>query len=415
MMNCSVFFPAIRTALLLFMLCLALPAHSGELNDAAFAELAKNLQVRLDSLREEQGFPGATAAVAFEDGRLIKLASGMANLEKGIAMTPDHRMPGGSSGKTYAAAVAVILEHEGLWDLDDRLEKYVGDRPWFHDIANQDTITLRQLLQHRSGLENWYDQPRFHAMVEERVKIGKAIDDFSREELIEFIHGVPQLFEPGKGYRYTDVGFILVGEAIEAVTGENYFDVLESRILDPLGLNLTAKSHQRSSGIAQGYSPNPSPLVPGVTHMIDDNGYLKFDPELEFTGGGLVNNPGDMARWVIALYTGRAISKDAAAAIVAPPQHLTGKEERTGNYYGLGVFVNNYPSGILTYGHGGWFPGYRSVMQYLPEHGFATAVQLNTELGTWAEKPPGPGEKRPSAELVQQFLQEVVLKALSEG
>ena len=405
---------AFKMAMVLVLLSTALTAFSGELNDAAFVELTKNLQTKLDSLRKEQGFPGATAAVAFENGRLIKLATGMANVEKGIAMTPDHRMPGGSTGKSYAAAVAVILEQEGLWDLDDKVEKYVGDRPWFHDIANQDRITLRQLLQHRSGLQNWYDQPRFHSMVAEKVKIGKAIDDFSRQELIEFIHGVPQLFEPGEGYRYTDVGFILIGEAIEAVTGQNYFDVLESRALDPLGLNLTGKSQQYNSGSAQGYSPNTSPLVPGVTHMIDDNGYLKFDPELEFTGGGLVNNSGDMARWVIALYTGRAVSKEAAAAIVSPPLHLTEKEKSSGNYYGLGVFVENQPSGIVTYGHGGWFPGYRSEMHYLPDHDFSIAVQLNTELGTWGEKPPGPGEMRPSADLVQQYLQEIVLQAQAQ-
>jgi hypothetical protein len=79
---------AFKMAMVLVLLSTALTAFSGELNDAAFVELTKNLQTKLDSLRKEQGFPGATAAVAFENGRLIKLATGMANVEKGIAMTP---------------------------------------------------------------------------------------------------------------------------------------------------------------------------------------------------------------------------------------------------------------------------------------------------------------------------------------
>ncbi len=245
------------------------------------------------------------------------------------------------------------------------------------------------------------------------VEQGGNIGDLVREDIIRFIAGVPPLFEPGRGFRYTDVGYILVGEAIEAVTGENYFDTLRHRLLDPLGLNLTAPTRRYMSGIAQGYAPIPSPLVPGVTHMVADNGELKFDPEMEFTGGGLVNNVGDMARWVMALYTGRAISPAAAQAIVEPPPHLTEREQKTGNYYGLAVFVQRQPWGVTTWGHGGYFPGYLSEMQYLPEHGFSIAVQINTEIDV--PPPPNMEEPRLYTDVVHEALQKTVLEALAPG
>ncbi len=396
----------------LLVLLLVPPAWPATLGDAEFADLAKDLQLTLNQLQAEQGFPGATAAVALGDGRLIKIATGMADVERGIAMTPDHRLMGGSTGKTYVAAVAVILELDGVWDLDDKLSRYLGDRPWYKDIANKDTMTLRNLLRHRSGVENYYDLPRFHELVAEMAKKGRGIDEFSREKLIRFVVGLPPLFEAGKGYRYTDIGYILIGEAIEAVTGEDYFEVLENRLLHPLGLNLTGRSKRRMAGITQGYAPDTGPLVPGITRMLADNGELKFDPALEFTGGGLVNNSGDMARWLVALYSGRAISIDAVRDITAPPDHPTDRENESGNYYGLGVFVRTHANGPTTWGHGGYFPGYRSAMQYLPEHQFAGAVQLNTEAGVWASEPAAPGEKRPNAERALARLQTVVLQAL---
>lgn len=401
------FFTAAAAVILLVQ-----PGQAAELSPAAFADLGKALQLRLDGTREELGFPGATAAILLGDGRMIKLATGMADVEKGIAMTPDHRIPGGSTGKTYAAAVALVLEEEGVWDLDDKVAGYLGDKPWYQDLANRDSMTLRQLLRHRAGVENYYDLPRFHELIAEMVEQGQNIGDLVREDIIRFIAGVPPLFEPGMGFRYTDVGYILVGEAIEAVTGENYFDILKNRLLDPLGLNLTGPTRRYMSGIAQGHAPTPSPLVPGVTHVVADNGELKFDPEVEFTGGGLVNNVGDMARWVMALYTGSAISPEAAGAIVEPPPHLTEQEGESGNYYGLAVFVQQQPWGVTTWGHGGYFPGYRSEMQYVPDHGFSIAVQINTEVDVWAP-PPHMEEPRPYVDVVNEALQTAVLEALN--
>ena len=130
-----------------------------------------------------------------------------------------------------------------------------------------------------------------------------------------------------------------------------------------------------------------------------------------------------MARWVQALYTGRAISKRATEQILAPPEFPTEEEKASGNYYGLGVFVTDHPSGGKAWGHGGYFPGYRSEMQYLPDYGFSTAVQLNTEAGTWTKPESengnsGEGQKvvrYSNASVARERLQAVVIAALEHA
>jgi D-alanyl-D-alanine carboxypeptidase len=382
------------------------------------APLMSELQRALDESREELGFPGATAAVSLADGRLIKLASGFADLDRGIAITPDHRMPGGSTGKSWAAALAVLLADEGYWSLDDQAAQYLGDKPYWPGIANGDRITLKQLLRHSSGLQNYYDQPAFHRIVSQLHKGSGNIGALSRDALIRFIDGAPALFKPGTGYRYTDLGYLLVGEAIEAVTGRDYFSVLEEKVLEPLGLLLTGPTAPLIAGIAQGHIAIPGPLLPGVTRTVNAQGRLAFDPRLEFTGGGLATNPGDMARWLRALYRGDVVSGEGAEALLeAPPYHSVG-DDMKGNYYGLGVFVKAHPSGGQSWGHGGYLMGYRSEMQYLPEHDVAVAVQVNTTDGFWQAPAEPDGDwsivDNTAAPKLRLRLQEVVVHFLKE-
>jgi D-alanyl-D-alanine carboxypeptidase len=119
-----------------------------------------------------------------------------------------------------------------------------------------------------------------------------------------------------------------------------------------------------------------------------DHGVFRFDPSSEWTGGGLVTSPRDLVRWASALYGGHAIGAQAVAEMVAstPPgsdQETapstapgSGEERRLG--YGLGVYLWKGEYGV-EYGHGGWFPGYRTSFAFYPDHGVAVAAQTNTD------------------------------------
>lgn len=354
------------------------PAAGESLREAQYAELLARFQASVEAERARYAVPGITAAFVLPDGRMAKVASGMANVERAIPMNPDSRMLSGSTGKTFTAAVAVKLAQQGAWSLDDKVSKYLGSRPWFHRLPNADALTVRLLLQHRGGIENYYDNPRFLEQHRQRVAADPGYVP-GLETLIEFVCDRPPLFPAGQGFKYTDVGYLLVGLAIESATGKSYYELARDFFLDPLGLALTVPSNRRMiPGLAQGYANGRNPLLLGPT-MVEDGGSLTYDPSIEFTAGGFATNSGDLARWAFSLYGGRVLPAQAVLDMVHAPAGVT-----TPRYYGLGTGVFPAGDGLpLGYGHDGYIPGYQSSMRYYPEPGVAIALQVNTEDGVW--------------------------------
>lgn len=354
--------------------------EAAPLSEAQYAALVARFQSAVDAERARYSVPGITAAFVLPDGRMAKVASGYAEVERKIPMTPDSRMLSGSTGKTLAAAVAIELSRQGVWSLDDKLSKYLGSRPWFHRLPNADVLTIRLLLQHRGGLENYYDNPRFFDWYRARLAEDPSyVPGF--DTLIEFVCDQPPLFPPGQGFNYSDVGYLIVGLAMESATGRAYYDLVRESFLDPLGLTLTAPSNARTiPGLAQGYANGRNPLLLGPS-MLGEGGVLTYDPSIEFTAGGFVSNSGDLARWAFALYGGKALDSPALAEMLAAPIGTA-----SARYYGLGAGVFPAADGLpLAYGHDGYIPGYRSSMRYYPAAGMAIALQVNTEDGYWEE------------------------------
>lgn len=366
------------------MLAWLVPVEAAPRDEARYAALVARFQSAVDAQRALYSVPGITAAFVLPDGRMAKVASGFADAERKLPMTPDSRMLSGSTGKTVTAAVAMKLSLQKVWSLDDKLSKYLGERPWFHRLPNADALTIRLLLQHRGGLENYYDNPRFFAWYQARVAEDPAfVPGF--ETLIEFVCDRPALFPAGQGFNYTDVGYLLVGLAMESATSRVYYDLAREFYLDPLALTLTSPANARSiPGLAQGYANGRNSLLLGPT-MIDAAGRLTYDPSIEFTAGGFVSNAGDLARWAFALYGGRALDATAVAEMLAVPAGVTSPR-----FYGLGVGVFPAAAGLpQAYGHDGYIPGYRSSMRYYPATRIAISIQVNTEDGYWEQSKPG--------------------------
>jgi D-alanyl-D-alanine carboxypeptidase len=201
---------------------------------------------------------------------------------------------------------------------------------------------------------------------------------FPPEALIGFILDMPPLFEAGKGWAYTDTGYILIGLVIEAATGRGCFDEIKERFLTPLALAMTTQADRRSlPGLAAGYMPADNAFgFPQKTITADSN--LAWHPGLEWTGGGLVSSSLDLGRWGAALFGGNAMPgsylDDLLDSIPISP-------DTPDIQYGAGVAV--YLTGPFgpVYGHGGWIPGYSSSLRHYPEHGITIAFQLNTDIG----------------------------------
>ena len=356
------------------------PSHRAPAESRA-APTASAFQQALDSLHDRHGFPGATAAYAWADGRSGVAATGLADVEAGTPMTPETRMLAASIGKTFVAATAVALAEEGVLDLDAPIGRWLGDRPWFDRLPHHRRITLRHLLTHRSGLPDHVHTEAFAAAVSRRWKADG--NPFPPDSLVAFVTGQPAVFAPGEGWAYSDTGYILVGLILEAATGRSYDDLVEERFLAPLRLTHTQPSNQRHlPGIATGYTADNPFGWP--TRSVTGGDTLAWHPGIEWTGGGLVSTSGDLARWGAALFGGRALPDDALTRMLtATPIDPDASEVR----YGMGVAIRRDGAVGPIYGHGGWIPGYTSSLRYYADHGVAIAFQINTDIGLTDDTP----------------------------
>src|SRR5262249_45210235 len=143
--------------------------------------------------------PGVSAGFALADGRSFGLAAGLADKAAKQPMTPDARMLQGSVGKTYVAAVALQLVHEGKLNLDDKVSKYLGGEEWFPRLPNAADITVRMLMNHTSGIVRYELNRKFlEDLTRDPYKVW-----LPAERLRYVLDGKPP-FAAGKGWEYSD-------------------------------------------------------------------------------------------------------------------------------------------------------------------------------------------------------------------
>lgn len=333
-------------------------------------------QAELDSLRMQYGFPGATAAAILPDGTIVVAATGLADVEQKIPMTPRSRMLAASIGKTFVAATALALARDSVLILDEPISRWLGKRPWFSRLPNHETLTLRRLLTHTSGVPDHVESERFiRAFRDNRLS---SSNPFPPEKLIEFILDQPALFPAGEGWAYSDTGYILVGLIIEAATGHTYYEEVGRRFLNPLGLILTSPSDRfELPGLASGYMAADNMFgLPGKTTVRP--GVMAWHPGIEWTGGGLVSNPGDLVKWAQALYNGLAMTGPYVETLL---QSVPVSPDTPDIRYGLGVAIRVKGPLGPTYGHSGWIPGTSSSLRFYADYDMAVAFQINTDIG----------------------------------
>lgn len=334
-------------------------------------DVEADLATETAAIIEDYGLPGMTVAVARPNGEMM-IALGFADRENNRIMSTGTTMLAASIGKTFVAATLLQLSDEGQLSLDDPVSRWLGDREWFDRLPNADGMTLRHLLQHRSGLPDHVHLDAFAELWPDKV------DGATAEALIGLVLDSAPLFPPGEGWAYTDTGYLLLGLVIERATGRPYEDVVDERFIVPLGLSSTGPSNTPSlPGLARGYVGTDSGLgLPSYT--TDDAGVMLWNPAIEWTGGGLYANARDLAVWGRAFLSGRILS-DATyrEALKGVPV----SENDTAPSYGLGMSIRTVSDFGPVYGHHGWIPGYVSSLQYYPGYDTAVAFQINTDIG----------------------------------
>ncbi len=285
---------------------------------------------------------GATgAALRVDDGRgTTRLAAGAGRLDPPEPLRPGARVRAGSLTKTFVATVVLQLAAERRLRLDDTVERWLPGL-----VPGGDGITLRQLLNHTSGLFDVVEDEAFF-----RGVLTDPLREYTPRQLVGIATAHPPVFAPGTGWGYSNTGYILLGLVLERATHRSVPALLRERITGPLGLRDT-------------FLPDRSPDIPGV-HA---HGYLppaltggayrditRVSPTALGTAGALVSTPDDLRRFYRALLGGHLLRPAQLAEM------RTTAEAGPGYGYGLGLYTRTTPCGRI-WGNDGGAPGYETI------------------------------------------------------
>lgn len=364
-------FPCCALAILVFAVLLLESPPSVAKTSAVTVENA--LRVQLERERNKLHFPGGTAAFTLPDGSSGSVAVGLRDQERGFPMESVSRMPAGSIGKTFVAALTLALVGEGKVSLDDHLSKWLGDEVWFSRLPNAADIRIRDLLNHGAGISDHVESQGFAELAMDQVQTHPRVA-IEPVALINLVLDQPPLFPAGKGYAYTDTGYILLQLVIEKAGGFQLGEEVMRRFVYPLQLNSTAPADGvLHAGLAQGYVNQE--FLPGLPSTTLDNGVLRWNPMSEWAGGGFISTSLDLAHWLTGLFQGSADLSEVAAMMISPANVNTYPE---GFAYGLGISITKSQWGRVWY-HQGVYPGYRSYAAWFPDCKIGFALQVNTD------------------------------------
>ena len=313
------------------------PASAHVLTPSASMRATPILQ-RIVKLLVREGAPGALAEVRTRT-RVRRAAAGVSQRQPRVALRARDRFRAASITKSFVATVVLELAAEGKLSLDDTIEHWLP-----RIVPNGAAITLRELLNHTSGLFNYSEGADWVPSVladPQRIWLPK--------ELIALSAAHTPYFTPGMDWHYANTNYVLLGLVIEAATGRSVGDELRDRIFQPLGLRETSfPTGVDASGLVHAYVGDAT--LPGVHGLWDITPVL--NPSWLWAAGALVSNADDVTTFYARLLSGRVLRADLVTAMrtVTPPAMN----------YGLGLMRFDTPCG-RAFGHEGDFNGYRSV------------------------------------------------------
>ncbi|WP_225753954.1 serine hydrolase [Actinotalea sp. Marseille-Q4924] len=258
----------------------------------------------------------------------------------------------GSITKTFVAVLVIQLVEEGRLDLTAPVESVLPGVPWTTGV------TVEQLLNHTSGIPNFYDALYAQATAD-RDRL------WTPQEVLALVGTFPRRFEPGADQEYSNSNYLLLGMVLESVTGQPWTQLVQERIVVPLGLTRTG---------AGGDAPEPVTGFSTSFGVDRDSEGISYRAMATGAGaaGSMVSTAPDLVTFFTALAGGDLVSQDSLNRM----RSFVPSDEEA--WYGLGLGRVDFPSGD-GFGHSGEIPGYTSLAAIRPESGDLVVILTNDD------------------------------------
>lgn len=325
---------------------------SPALADRASPELTAKIDRIATEALKHTGVPSVSIAVV-RDGEIVYAhAYGSARLDPATHATPSMRYGIGSISKQFAAAAVLLLAQQGKLSLDDKLSKY------FPDLTDADEITLRELLSHTSGYQDYWPQDYVMPAMLHATTPQEIMDGWAKK---------PLDFAPGSKWQYSNTGYVIIGAVIEKVAGESLFEFLQRNVLAPVGI-ADAYDIDRAAlpdADARGYTR----YALGPLHPAQQAG-----PGWIFGAAELAMTAQDLARWDISVLKESLLQPGSYRAMETEVVLHNG----LGAQYGLGVDVGSM-SGRRVVSHDGEISGFTAANVVFPDDDAAVVALTNQD------------------------------------
>ncbi|MBN2412975.1 beta-lactamase family protein [candidate division KSB1 bacterium] len=323
--------------------------------------IEERLQKVLDKGIKKYNVNGVSAAILFPNEKIWTGVSGISH--DSVSMNPDMLYAIGSITKNVVAALTMKLVEENAISLNDPLSKWLPEYPYIDG-----NITIRQLLNHTSGIYMFWDnQQIWDALKEDRTKI------WTPKDILNYIK--EPYFAPGEGWHYSNTNYLLLAMIIEKVTGSTLSTEFKNRFWQPLGINNAYLSLQEE-------------LPENQAHVFGDNFNndgsnidLTFLPRashesITYGSSGIFITAEDLARWCHSLFEGKVLSQQSMNEML---QFVKFRPVANMSAYGLGVqiYPKSFSYGKEAIGHGGANIGTSTYMVYLPDYHVSIVVMIN--------------------------------------
>jgi CubicO group peptidase (beta-lactamase class C family) len=309
-------------------------------------EIASRVEEYMGARVDRDKFSGSILVA--RDGKVLFCRGyGMANVEHDVSCTPKTKFRLGSITKQFTAMAILILQERGKLQVDDKVTKYLPSAPkaW-------DEITIRHLLTHTSGIPNYTGFPDFFKTMRNRATLAELIATFKDK---------PLDFKPGEKFKYSNSGYIVLGQVIESVSGQPYSTFLKQAIFDPLQMRDSGYDDAASilKNRASGYTRLLGIVVTNAQYI---------DMSLPHAAGALYSTVDDLLKWDQALYSEKLVPKKSLEAMFTP--------FKDGYGYGWNV-AKKFDR--ARHAHAGGIPGFVTVIARFPAERLFVVVLSNLE------------------------------------